>query len=339
MIARVLVQLPFSLAIPDGSSFNLRGIDRDGYTVTFRPPQRPNVSKPKEFAGTLTINEEPGFETDQLTIDFRKSDFNRSDKTESDPPMEIIGDLVNMFLVALRHLTQAREIHPLDFPHVTWSLKYLNDDESELEKAKGQFRGRGLSSFKLPATALTPQVWDAVHTLYPTFQPQRWRDLLLNAEDSIPDLGLMIVLSRTALEVFIAEALDRLAQDIPTLQAWWNWINGRGFRRNPSTEEQFSDLLQLLTGHNLQNDTYLWQSFKNLQEARNSFAHAGVAKVGGVPVTREQAIEYVKAARSITDLVSSWLPVERSEPQFTFDINLKFPAEISYPPSSGDTGA
>ena len=339
MIARVSVHLPFTLAILNDSSFNFKSIDRDGYTIVFHPPQRRRVTEANEFAGTITIDGKPGFEADVLTIDFRKPTFNKSDKLKSDPPVELIGDAINIFLVILRHLTKAKGIRPLDFPEETWRLKYMNDDESELERVKGQYRARGVSTFKLPSTALTPEVWDAIHELYSTYQPPRWCDLLLNAQDSIPDVGLMIGLASTALEVFIAEGLDRLAENVPSSQRWWKWINDRGFHRNPSTEEQFSDLLEVLTGHNLQENIPLWTLFKNLRTARNSFVHTGVAKIEGSPVTLEQAFEFVKAAWSITDLVSSWLPAELSAPKFTFDINLKFPSEIFTPPSSGDTGA
>ena len=62
----------------------------------------------------------------------------------------------------------------------------------------------------------------------------------------------------------------------------WRWINQRGdWRREPTVEEQYDTLLKVLTGHTLKEDQDLWELFKHLKTARNSFVHEGMAKVCG----------------------------------------------------------
>jgi hypothetical protein len=50
----------------------------------------------------------------------------------------------------------------------------------------------------------------------------------------------------------------------------------------------------------VQPDLRLWEAFKNLRAARNSFVHEGVARIGQEPVTKVVAAQLIGRARDIT---------------------------------------
>jgi hypothetical protein len=54
----------------------------------------------------------------------------------------------------------------------------------------------------------------------------------------------------------------------------WKWITERDdYRKEPSVEEQLSDILGLLCGRSLKSQTALWTGYTQLRRARNSFVH------------------------------------------------------------------
>ena len=74
------------------------------------------------------------------------------------------------------------------------------------------------------------------------------------------DIGISIVLAATALEVFISHILNQLAEKKPDLVSpeIWNWFNDREWPlQNPVVKEQFGDLLKMLGGISLKDDSIL----------------------------------------------------------------------------------
>jgi len=324
MIARLFVLLPFSLTVRDGQKFTVYGYDDNGYRVLFYPPGRsdraPTTVEPEE----LKMDGIPAFQADTLRIDFHKDNFERKIGEPIDPPQEVLSRAVNSFLVRLRHVARAPQVRPMNFPWGTWRIQYLNDDESELEKKEGFVGGQGAVSFSVSLIALSQKVWDDIHSLEPEYEAPTWESLLLDAGSELPRIGPAVVLASTALEVFIAEVLDKLAEIKKASPELWKWINERGDRlREPTVEEQFDVLLKYFTGHSLKEEQQLWRLFNNLKRARNSFVHEGFAKVDGEAINTQAAQKLIVAATEVINKIKEWLPSELRWREFRHEIHIQ----------------
>jgi hypothetical protein len=132
-----------------------------------------------------------------------------------------------------------------------------------------------------------------------------------------------VVLAATSLEVFISQVLEALAPKAEPASALWTWINNRGdWQKEPSVEEQFSSLLGIATGHSLKEDNTLWEAFRHLRTARNSFAHRGVAEVGGKTLSPAAALALIAKADQIVERVREWLPEHERWPIFNVAANV-----------------
>ena len=294
--------------------------------MLFFPPMRSERAPAIDGPEQLEIDGVAAFQADLLRIDFAKESFERGIESPWDPPEDIINRALNSFLLRLRHVARASQVRPLNFPFdTTWRLQYLNDDETELEKDEKFVSGRRALRFEISWIALNKAVWGNIHSLPPDYEPPSWDSLLLDANAELLRIGPSIVLAWTALEVFISQMLDQLAtvKNVPT--EFWTWINQRGDRlREPTVEEQYDALLKCLTGHSLKEEQKLWEYFKNLRTARNSFVHKGVAKVGGSPLNTEMTRKLIVSASMIIQKVREWLPPELHWPEFKHDIRVKF---------------
>jgi hypothetical protein len=324
MLARLFVLLQFHLTVPEREQFPIFEYEDSGYKVRVFPPMRSERAPAIDGPEQLKIGGVPTFQTDVLRIDFAKESFERGIESPCDPPDTVINRAANSFLLRLRHVTGAAQVHPLNFPFVTWRLQYLNDDESELEKNEKFVRGRGTLQFSFSWIALNNAIWADIHSLPIDYEPPPWEGLLLDANAELPSIGPSIVLAATALEVFIAKVLDQLAVAKNTPPELWKWINQRGdWLREPTVEEQYDELLKFFTGHSLKEEQKLWEFFKNLKTARNSFVHEGVAKVGGSPLNAEVARKLIISASEIIQKVKEWLPQELHWPEFKHVIQVE----------------
>jgi hypothetical protein len=326
MIARLTVAVPFNMLVPADKVFQLRDYEDDGYTVRVRPPGQtdvPVVGNPPESA---LIDGDPAFVSNGLTIDFLKEAFNRRRGGEPDPPKALIVRALNSFLARLRYVTRGHLVQQVNRIPAPWRLRYLNDDESELQEDPELCRGLGSLSVTWSSININASTWQLLYELPPDYVAPVWDDLRLDAIAALPRVGTSIVLAFAALETFIAHILDALAAHAKIDDTLWKWINNRGnFLKDPSTEEQFDFVLRLLTGHSLADDTKLWQIFTNLRGARNRFVHEGVARIGKnePPLTEEQASGLVVGAGQIIDWTRQWLPDEVKWQQFTPVISVE----------------
>src|SRR5262245_29826657 len=270
MLAQLYVLLPFSITVPEGEQFTIYEYADEGYGVRLYPPRRSDRLVPQEEqVDQVQIDGAPAYQADALRIDFHKESFDRSKERIAarmfDPPQEVVRRVVSSFIVRLRHVAGAAHVRPLDFPAVTWRIRYLNDDETELEQDERLVRGLGALSFSFRWTGLTKQVWEDLHKLPPDYEPPPWEELLLDAHSDLPRVGPGVVLAATALEVFIGHALDDLAARSPVPPALWDWLNDRDDKHylQPSVEEQYDGLLKFFTGHSLKTEARLWESFMN----------------------------------------------------------------------------
>jgi hypothetical protein len=321
VIARLLVQLPFLVAVPDGGTFRLHPYEVEGYNVCVYPPVRSSDST----AGSnidIKINGVPAFLADLLRIDFLRESFAREAETH-DPSHELIRSVVDAFVARLRSVAHAAQVRRVDFPLATYRLTYLDDDENELEKAEGLARERFGVQRSFSYVGLDQGLWEDVHTLPVDFEPQPWDELLLEAEYELPRVGPAIVLAATALEVLIAKTLDALAATSAEANLW-SWVNNRSdVLKRPTLEEQYDSLLLLLGQRSLKDEPRLWQLFMNLKSARNSFVHTGQAQIGQTLVSEQKARELIQGASEIVDLVRSWLPDQLRWPVLRHNMTLE----------------
>ncbi len=285
MLARLEVLLPFQWCVPESSTFTIFEREVDGYKIRFLPPGRSDALPKARHSEEMAINGSKAFSADVLVVEFEKDEFDRRQDGPIDPPEILINDVINEFLNRVRYVGNAHMVRPIDFPSGSpWNLRYLTNEKEELEEQEGLCRERMLRRFYFSWTALTPQIWDDVFGLPDNSSIPHWNNLLLDAQNALPDIGPAIVLAYTALEVFISETLDALALKKEISPEFWSWIKqgGRDYNyiKAPSTADQFDALLQELAGISLKSNSDLWMGFRSIQQARNSFVHKGRAEIG-----------------------------------------------------------
>jgi hypothetical protein len=277
---------------------------------------------------------------DVIQVDFRAEDFDRRRGVSDDPPLSLLFEVVNGFLARYRTLARGFAITALAPTNTKWRIEYLNDDESELEPQEGLMRARVGATFTVELMGLPNSLWDRVHELPADYRATAWDELLLDAFARLPHVGAAIVLGFSALEVRIEAALNDLARLYGVRSEMWDWINDRGdYRKEPSTLEQFDSLLKAVTGKSLKEESRLWDGLQHLRKARNSFAHDGIAVLGGIPVDAARATELLQMAAEIIDWVDLLLPAEFRRPRH--DVEMRFEADTVFaaptpPPAETD---
>jgi hypothetical protein len=166
-------------------------------------------------------------------------------------------------------------------------------------------------------TAINTAIWSKVQELPRDFRPATWDTLL-------PEIGASIVAVNAALEMFIAWALDELSKLACLKPDLWNWINKRGdWYKEPSVIEQYDELLRILSGKSLKNESHLWEALQNLRSVRNSFTHEGRPMFGGRELTLELAQTLIGRAKEIVDWVELLLPKALCRPKLGTGIALE----------------
>jgi hypothetical protein len=325
MLARLSISLPFNIAVSKTALFPIYGYESDGYTVRVFPPQYAEeraATDPDE----VKINGETAVLASMLRIDFQKDTFNRTQGAELDPPASVITGAISSFVNRLRHVARGFNVRPPTFPRCPWRLEYVNDDGSAPEPAEGLATVRGGAGFlSFSFVALTPEIWADVHELTPAYQPPPWDALLLDAQGELPKIGTAIVLAATALEVFIARILDQLAVDHILPKELCAWINDRSdYRQEPTLVEQYDTLLKFFTAHSLKEESVLWESFQHLKQARNTFVHEGIARIGNTNVDAPRTAELIAAAGRIVAKIREWIPEAAQWPAYEHNVSLEF---------------
>jgi len=318
MIARVFIQIPFDILIAVDEKFPIFSFEESGYKISWFPPGRDQRYVSHTEPLTIKLNGKDAIFCNIIRIDFQKEEFDRTVYTdptkmnEYDPSFEVINKVLNYFLIRLRHLTNANQIHLIDILSCQWRIAYLKDDGTEFPEEKGKFRAKGSYKFELKYVSLNSEIWNDIFKLPSDFGSQYWVDLLLDGLDELPEIGPSIVLTFTALEVFIAKILNQLATKEKISPEFWEWINRRpDWTHEPSVEEQYDILLKILTGHTLKEDEKLWNAFQNLKTARNTFVHEGVARISRKsqkPLEDHEARKLIILANEIPLKIREWLP-------------------------------
>jgi len=333
MLARLYVLMPYTVTLAEGEQFPVFGATNGNYTVRFLPPQRDPAMLFGRQPTDLTLNGKPAFQANVMRIDFHKDEFDRRIGGQLDPPEDVIRRAVSEFHARLRFVTRAAHATTVSFPWNQWRLEYLNDDGSELAPQDGYVRGKGTLQFQWSFIGVSLDVWKSMFTLPTEFQVPAWDTLRLDALAALPSVGTAVVLAATSLEVFVGTLLDSLALRKGLSKDLWTWIRDRDGKilQQPSVEEQFDSLLKELTGHSLKEDAALWEAFKNLKSARNSFVHEGVATVGNVALTKEEAAVLIARVDSIISKIRGWIPDDLKWPAPEAKVNLQWTQMLMEP--------
>jgi hypothetical protein len=349
MIARVVILLTETFYVPAGDVLQPMKLDFAGEEVEIRlAPAAPLAEVSPGTIGirvaaslasaehprvtdSVTVNDQPTIAYDLLQMDMRRGSFVRQnpaseaqahDPDFGDPSANRVFGIANAFLtsvISLLRLSTFRQLHPAQ---AVWRLDYLDDDGAPLPAEPGLHRTRSYHGGSFSANGLTTQTWEWLAERLSGYVPPPWHLALLEAErlaagvrDSA--VGAPIALANAALEAFIAEALNSLAKRSSSVSPnLWRWLNDRdNWLKEPSVEERYDFLLREFAGSSLKDDAGLWQNFRRLRQARNSFSHEGRAVIGKVPVTGAQAEELVAACRRIVDWVEERLPLELRQPR------------------------
>lgn len=335
MLALVHIALPFDLILPTGAQYQLRTFQDGDLHVTIGLPVPSGKPPTPDTPEHVVINDQPAFIADAMVLQFRKDSFVRDIASEIDPSLETVGRWAAFFLDRLKFVAKAPQVRPVDIAACRWRYQYLNDDGTELPKEEGKVRGRGTAQFSWSYIACDPNLWELLHSLPEDFTAPAWNTLLVDARGALPHVGTAVVLAATALEVLIAELLTKLAAESALPQRLWKWINDRGdWQKEPSVEEQYSVLLEVLTGHSLKEDNGLWEGLKNIRNARNSFVHEGCARIGRTSVSNEDAAALIQKADQIALKLREWLPENLKWPVFDHTVKIEVGKVIlANPPS------
>ena len=338
MIARFRALLPFTVHVKTGDAMRPHEVVREGEHFRVYPPYRSN-RKPSMVNSTIPIPfgevEEqliPGpldadpyvlvdgnaaIRADAVQIDLQRSGFDRTivsgrSVLDEDPPVATFFDVANSVLARLRSSLQASIVKPLAFDRGPWVIEYLTDTAESLKVEEGKFRRRMATTGRWETNGLNQALWEHLGSLPADYAPPVWETLLLDASPLLPEVGPAIVLAAAALENLIADCLDFLAAHSTVPPGLWAWINDRGdYRKEPSTAEQYDVLLRALSSRSLKDEPEMWEAFKNLRDARNSFVHEGRAKIGNKPVTTGEAMVLIVKANQIVEWIEQLLPVKK----------------------------
>lgn len=349
MIARFRVALPFPLT--RAANDDLRGvtIQLAGYEFVVKPPfqalfRSEAVSRsaaplsevigtlrpadPPELSPTEQMDGAAAYKANALEIDVHRDSFDRRRDLEpqgGDPPVGLFLDVANSVLRRLRGVTQAGVLKPISERSSFWRLEYLADDGSELPFDPELIRRRNAGSLSWSFVAINRGTWEQALTLPVDYRPQVWEVLYQDALTLLPERGPALVLTAASLETLILQALDTLAARVDMPSGLWEWINDRDdYRKEPSVEERFDVLLSFLVGRTLKDEQELWQAFKSIKNARNSFVHTGAVAIGGKEVTLAQTHQLMGKAGEIIGWVEQFLPDELRRPL------TKHPAQLQY---------
>jgi hypothetical protein len=325
VIARLHVLVPYLFVMPVGLDLEPIETELRGYRMRIHPPAQPEPISPTTdtqdqsralgpastpvAAADLRLNDGDVIVATLLVIDVMAKDFDQR-MGQFDPPIQTLNDILNDVLARFRSISSANSMKPLALNEGVARLRYLNDDGTDLAFDSALQRTVRVAGQKRDLVAITTDVWATLGHLPASWSPFMWEVTLLDAGGALPHVGSAIVLAHTAIEVFAAAALDRLARDAGVSPILWEWLSERGnYLKDPSAEEQLDVLLRWLTGKSLSDaPDDLWRAYGQLRNARNKFAHEGVARIEGVVVTAEKAEELLGKVHAIFDWVELLLP-------------------------------
>ena len=368
MIARFSIFTESPIYIPIDANLAPFMLVREGRRVRVFPPRQAAISPealrsldPAAFgskveglraatqpvvARHVLLNDGHVYRANLLVIDFFGDEFDRRADSEgvvvgegpqTDPPLELAFAVANEILTKIRVLSRAQEVKPVRGSMTFWRLDYLDDREERLPRVEGLLRTKVATQVRFQVAALTRALWGSVTGLPDDFTDHTWDALLLDAEALLPDVGPAIAVANASLEIFSTWAIDQLQTENQFApDGLWDWIFHRGdWYQNPSVEDRYDVLLKLMTGKSLKDEAQLWEGFKHLRKARNTFSHQGRPMIGNAEVSEAKAAELIAKAKAIVGWVEDLLPRRVRRPKHEEENRFQFIHFISDPPLTG----
>lgn len=339
MIARYSILLPFELTLDAELALPPLVLSIDGERVLVHQPTRALldaddlhaasdapvgelalklVPGPKTPTYSVTVDGKPTIHANLLIVDFSRESFERRRDSPltlpADPPAERAIEAANELLRRIRVLARASNARLLNPDDVLWLLRYLKEDETPVDDDPRLYRERWVNLADWRLVGITPRLWTAVSALASGDVRRVWEDLLLDADALFAEAGPALVLAQSALETFARATLERLFQASGMPSRLWAFLFRDG--REPPLDAQLDELLVLLCGHSLKERNDLWEAYKTLKKARNSYAHGGEARIEGRPVTRTDLANLLVVVRDIIDWVETFLPAKWRRPSY-----------------------
>jgi len=351
MIAALQVLLPHSVYCPKDSAFSVLTAKVDRYEIAILAPYQSAASwqdasleseiplteivkrlgkrEPSVLSKSLRLSGAEAIECNAMQITFKAESFDRSvpaagSEPKHDPPLDFAFGMLNGALMALRKVTGAFYLKPLD-PHSTiWRLGYYNDDGSELAPEKGKLRAHLGTSFKFQVCGIDSMSWDNLTKLPVGYESPAWESLYNEALALLPDLGPSIVLTFSSIEVILSLVTDSLARGGFQPYSLWEWLNSRDqFWKEPSVADRADVILKGLSGQSLKAQQILWESFVRLRDYRNSYIHRGILEAKGRTLSSLEGIALVTAGKAILDWLEKCLPAEQQSLKFATEMQLE----------------
>jgi len=320
MIARTSIHLQFPLWILPSDQLKPMMTTVGELGVTVHPPV-PDTSVVS--VATVQVDDEQAVLCGAIVVDVH-GEFDRRIESDHAHLVDTGFAVAAEFMARLRVLSLAAAMKPLQRSGTSWRLDFFRDDGSSFEMDPTLVRGRA-SLWSSPGTFtyVSPEAWQQAFS--PTAIPPT-ADLILDAIAALPHVGSALTLAATAIEVRVSTALEILAPlrtDVVSPE-FWSWVNDRrnDHKRQPAVDEELRELLALFTGHDLHERADLWKFFTDLRQARNRFAHEGVASIGGKLVDVERAGGLIDGARQIIDWIESFLPAQFRRPTLVVERKL-----------------
>ncbi|TAK27087.1 MAG: hypothetical protein EPO40_18255 [Myxococcaceae bacterium] len=348
MIARFRVALAFPLTLSSAEKLRSYNVSWAGHEFVVQPPYQSELQtellsqsvapitelveklRPAAVIGQSpneTIAGAPALHANALQIEVHRESFDRRRAladADRDPPASLFFEVANSLLRRLRSVTQSGLIRPLLEKQCFWRIDYLKDDGVDLEIDTTMIRRRLGGHFSWKAVAVTRHVWERAASLPSEFDPTVWEILYQDAITLLPERGPALVMTAAALETMIAHALNVLAAGVTMPDKLWEWINDRDdYRKEPSVEERYDDLLRIVAGKSLKDEKDLWITFKNIKNARNSFVHGGRPTIGNREVTVEETYDLVAKAANVVQWIEALLPETHRRPIATEPADLQ----------------
>lgn len=319
MIARFIFELPTSINIRPSDSLPPLSITyKNTPCLVYAPYQLSHSGQgPTDTPApdVLYVDGEVTYLANVLQVDVM-GDFDRSEKSKVGPEYDIALEAAQKMVELFRSLVRSPFMAPPD-KRLGWRVRYLKDDGTEFEYTAGLVRGRGTHIMLQGERAwLSPEIWSALSLEARDAVPQS-DALMLDALNLLlmRHMGAAIVMAYTAIEVRIGTALELLAKRNPGIigTSFWAWLNNR--RNEPSVEDELTDILNMLSGRSLKQESALWTAYCELRKARNSFAHEGNPVLpGGAGVTSQKALELLSSAQQIVDWIEIGLLASERRP-------------------------
>jgi hypothetical protein len=212
--------------------------------------------------------------------------------------------IANAVLGRLRETARSPSIVDLDVEGIEYVVTYSLDDGSSLPDEEGKYR-RYIKprAFGEALVFVSPAIWKDATELHAQWSPTSWTTVLMKGMAQQHEPGLSLSLAFLSLEILARHLVAEMTKEAPGNGAVWDWIT-----KKATTEDRFSDVLELLCGRTLKENRSLWSDFKLLKGIRDTYMHSGIPRANGIEISEADVPKYLQVAVDITDFIWNSLP-------------------------------